>query len=74
MRGDLQVKICLNDARQNPLKYKPYYPCHYDKDIAPRLSALKGGRRLPLRGTRTSTADLADRLAGVCISLGKDVF
>jgi hypothetical protein len=60
---DLQVQTCFNDARQNPLKYKPFFPCQYDKDIAPRLAALTGGRRLPLTGKGTSTAASADGLA-----------
>ncbi len=61
----LQMATCLNDVRQDPLKYKFYYPCHFDKDVAPKLSGMKGGRRLPLTGTSTITADLLDRLIGV---------
>jgi hypothetical protein len=45
------------------MKYKSLYPCDYDAALAPKLSAMRGGRRLPLRGTRTSISDLADRLS-----------
>jgi hypothetical protein len=58
----LQMEECLNDARQDPVKYKALYPCDYDKHIAPKLSAMKGGRRLPLKGRQTITVDLIDRL------------
>jgi hypothetical protein len=55
------MEICLNDACQDPLKYKAQYPCDFDKDVAPKLSAMKGGRRLPLRGAGSSTTDLIAR-------------
>ncbi len=58
----LQMEICLDDARQDPLKYKPYFPCDFDAIVAPRLSAMKGGRRLPFRETRTPSGDSVDRL------------
>jgi hypothetical protein len=58
---EVQLEICLNDLRTNPLKYQAAYSCDYDKDIAPKL--VMGGRRLPLaRGGTVSTA-AADRLA-----------
>jgi hypothetical protein len=57
-----QMEICLNDVRQNPLKYKPLYPCDFDEAVAPRLSAMKGGRRLPLRAKGMSTLNLSERL------------
>jgi hypothetical protein len=57
----VQMEICLDDARGDPLKYKPVYPCDFDAAVAPRLSAMKGGRRLPFRGTRAPSADLVGR-------------
>ncbi len=58
----LQMKICLNDVRQYPLKYKSLYPCDFDTAVAPKLSAMKSGTRLPLHGTGTSTTVSFDRL------------
>jgi hypothetical protein len=65
------MEMCLDDARQDPLKYKPFYPCDFDAVIAPKLSAMEGGRRLPLRGTRTPLADLVDRLTSAHLDLNK---
>jgi hypothetical protein len=58
----MQVEICLNDARQNPAKYQSLYPCDFEKSIAPKLSVMKGGRRLSLARAGTSTAHQLDRL------------
>jgi hypothetical protein len=59
--------ICMNDARQDPLKYKSFYPCDFDKEVAPKLAGMEGGRRLPLKSTWMLTADLLDRLIRVNI-------
>jgi hypothetical protein len=59
----LQLEICFNDVRTNPLKYKSAYSCNYDSDIAPRVTA--DGRRLPLKWSDSATTDAADR----CVSL-----
>jgi hypothetical protein len=63
------MEICLNDARQDPKKYRFLYPCDFDKEIAPRLSSMKGGRRLPLRRAGTSTTELLDRLVSAIVRL-----
>lgn len=63
----IQMVMCLNDARQDPLKYKPLYPCDFNEKIALRLSALTGGARLPLRATGTPVAVLHDRLVWALI-------
>jgi hypothetical protein len=55
----MQLEICLNDVRANPLKYKPAYSCSYDMDIAPKL--MTGGRRLPLNGADTVQTEAADK-------------
>jgi hypothetical protein len=56
------MEVCLDDARQDPLKYKPYFPCDFDAIVAPELSAMRGARRLPFRETRTPYGDFVDRL------------
>jgi hypothetical protein len=67
----VQMEICLDDARQDPLKYKQFYPCDFDAVIAPKLSAMKGGRRLPFRGTRTPSADIMHRLISARLTCSK---
>jgi hypothetical protein len=58
----MQLKICLNDARQDPVKYKSFYPCDFDKTVAPRLSAMKENGHSASTAAHKPPAGLLDRL------------